>query len=79
MTNIRIKLPKPVRRAIVIRLNCREVSELISREHEHPLTTGEKFWLRLHLYICNGCRNFRNNTRLMRSALRCYLNQDKDR
>ena len=74
----RITLPKPARRGIVRRLNCKEVSVLISRAHEHPLTTSEKFWLRLHLYICNGCRNFQNNARLMRAALKRYLDQGKD-
>lgn len=61
------------------RLTCKDASELISRQHEHPLTTGEKFWLRLHLYICNGCRNFQNNLKLMRAALRLYLNQGGDK
>ncbi len=75
----RIKLPKPIRHTIVKRLNCKEVSELVSRQHEHPLSTGEKFWLALHLYICTGCRNFKNNTRIMREALKRYLDQGKDR
>ena len=48
---------------------------MISRQHEQPLTMGERFWLKLHLAICNGCRNFRNNTRLMRAALKRYLEQ----
>ncbi len=61
------------------RLNCRDASVLISRQHEHPLSTGEKFWLRLHLYICTGCRNFRNNTQLMRAALERYLDQGSGR
>lgn len=79
MTNSRIKLPRPVRRTIVKNLNCRDVSVLISRQHEQPLTTGEKFWLRLHLYICDGCRNLKNNMRVMRAAMKRYLDKDKDR
>ena len=61
------------------RLSCKDVSELISRQHEHPLSAGEKFWLRLHLYICTGCRNFRNNMQLMRAALSHYLDRGGDR
>ena len=67
------KLPKPLRQSIVKRLNCKEVSVLVSREHEQPLTRGERFWMRLHLYICSGCRNFKNNMAIMRAAMKQYL------
>ncbi len=60
------------------RLKCKDVAELISRRHEHPLSTGEKFWLRLHLYICTGCRNFENNMTIMRAALKRYLDRGRD-
>ena len=60
------------------RLTCKEVSGIISRQHEQPLKLGEKFWLTLHLCICNGCRNFLNNTRIMRAALSRYLDQGSD-
>jgi hypothetical protein len=72
----RIKLPLPIRRKIVKRLTCKDVSILLSRECEQPLTTGERFWLRLHLYICTGCYNFRNNMNFMRTALKRYLEHD---
>ena len=58
------------------RLTCRDASVLISRQHEQRLSAGEKFWLRLHLYICAGCRNFQNNALVMRAALKRYLDQD---
>jgi len=77
MTLPRIELPTPVRRTIVKNLNCKDVSVLISRQHDQPLTIGEKFWLRLHLYICNGCRNFANNMQMMRAAMKRYLDRDK--
>ena len=60
------------------RLTCKGAAELISRQHEHPLTAGEKLWLKLHLYICTGCRNFRNNTRVTRAALMRYLERGSD-
>ncbi len=50
---------------------------LLSRQHETPLSISEKLWLQLHLCICTGCRNFQNNTRLMRAAMKRYLEQDK--
>jgi len=77
MTLPRIKLPMLVRRTIVKNLNCKDVSVLISRQHDQLLTTGERFWLRLHLYICNGCRNFANNMQVIRAAMKHYLDKDK--
>ena len=71
-------MPLPLRRTIVKILTCKAASELISRQHETPLAAGEKFWLKLHLYVCNACRNFQNNTRLMRAALKRYLEQGKE-
>ncbi len=74
----RIKLPQSIRLGIVKKITCKDVSVLISRQHEQRLSTGEKIWLRLHLYICTGCRNFQNNTRLMRAAMKRFLDQGKD-
>ena len=54
-------------------LKCKDVSLLVSREHEQPLTRGERFWMRLHLAICTGCRNFKNNMAILRAAMKQYL------
>ena len=72
--------PRPTsrRRTVVKKLSCKEASEIISRQHEQPRTTGETFWLKLHLVICTGCRNFQNNTRLIQAALKRYLDQGPD-
>ncbi len=60
-------------------LTCKQASEALSRRHEQPLTFVERFWLKLHLCLCNGCRNFQNNVQLMRAAMQRYLDQDQDR
>ena len=65
-------------RQIMKKLTCRDISLLVSREHETRLSIVEKLWLRFHLLICTGCRNLQNNTRLMRAALKRYLDQGKD-
>jgi Putative zinc-finger len=72
-----MKLPLFIRRRIVKRLNCKQVSELVSRQHEHPLSLAERFWLRLHLAICTGCRNFQNNVQIMRAAMKAYLDKGR--
>ena len=53
--------------------SCREVSELLSQAQERPLMLREKFALYVHLPICNGCRNFREQLVFIRRAVREYL------
>lgn len=65
-------------RKVMKPLTCKQASEAISRRHEQPLTFAEKFWLRLHLYICTGCRHFQNNMQIMRAAMKRYLDQGRD-
>jgi len=60
-------------------LTCKEASAAMSRQHEHPLPFTEKLGLRLHLYLCAGCRNFQNNIRIIRAAMQRYLDQGRDR
>lgn len=52
---------------------CREVSELLSQAQERTLSVREKFALYVHLPLCNGCRNFREQLGFMRRAVREYL------
>ncbi len=60
-------------------LTCKEAAEAISHRHDHALTFAERFGLRLHLYVCAGCRNFQNNLVVMRAAMQRYLERGKDR
>lgn len=53
-------------------LNCREVTELCSRELEQPLGLGERMALRTHLLMCSGCSNFRRQMVALREAARAY-------
>ena len=53
--------------------SCREVSELLSRAHEHPLTFGEKVALYAHLAMCEACRNFRRQLEFLRMAVKRYV------
>jgi hypothetical protein len=52
---------------------CREASELLSQAQDRPLTVREKFTLYVHLPLCEGCRNFRDQLTFMRQAMREYL------
>lgn len=53
-------------------LNCREVTELCSRELELPLALRERVALRTHLLMCSGCSNFRRQMRTLREAAHAY-------
>jgi len=53
--------------------SCKEVSELLSRAHEHPLSLREKFALYVHLPLCDGCRNFRRQIEFIRAAVKHYV------
>ena len=54
---------------------CRETTELLSQAQDRPLTPREKLLLYIHLPLCNGCRNFREQLAFMRRAARDYLNR----
>ncbi len=53
-------------------LNCKEVTELCSREMERPLRLGERFSLGTHLMMCNGCTNFRRQMQALRLVAQSY-------
>lgn len=53
-------------------LNCRQVTELCSREMEQPLGLREKLALRTHLMMCAGCTNFRQQMDVLRQAMKAY-------
>jgi Putative zinc-finger len=55
---------------MILSLSCDESSRLVSDDLERPLSRAERLALRLHLMVCNRCRKFRRNLRLLRTLLR---------
>lgn len=53
-------------------LNCREVTQLCSRELDERLTLGQRLSLRVHLLMCIGCSNFRRQMFTLHDAARRY-------
>jgi hypothetical protein len=51
-------------------INCKEASKLISQSLDRQLTLRERFSLKLHLMICEFCRQFSQHLQAMRVALR---------
>lgn len=62
------------------RHGCREAARLISRGLDQRLGALERLRLRWHLLMCDGCRRFSSQSRLMRAATqrwRAYSEQDE--
>ena len=51
-------------------LSCKEVTRLVSQGEDRKLAFGERVALRLHLAICQGCRNATVQFRFLRRAVR---------
>ena len=50
--------------------SCREAHQLASERLDRRLTLVERTRMRLHLAMCQGCRNFDGQMQLIRRALR---------
>ena len=55
-------------------LNCKEASCLVSESQERPLNFGERWALRMHLWLCIGCSRFARQIHLLRKAM-SFLNR----
>ena len=59
--------------------SCKEISVLLSQAQERKLGLAEQWGLKVHLLICDGCRNFRRQLALIRAAARRYCDSDDAR
>jgi hypothetical protein len=58
-------------------LSCKETTRLLSQGEDRKLAFGERVALRVHLAICNGCRNASTQFRFLRVAVK-NLSRDGD-
>ena len=58
-------------------LSCKETTRLLSQGEDRKLAFGERVALRLHLVICNGCRNVNAQFKFLRTAVKS-LSRDGD-
>lgn len=49
---------------------CKGVSRLMSEAQERKLSWHRRLPLNMHLYFCEGCRNFRDQLEFLRVAVR---------
>ncbi len=50
-------------------LSCKETARLLSQGEDRKLAFGERVALRVHLAICDGCRNVNRQFRFLRRAM----------
>jgi putative zinc finger protein len=61
-------------------LTCRQVSHLVSEAEDRRLGLLERWRLRVHLKVCEGCRNFQDHIQFMRRVARRHpILRDEDR
>jgi hypothetical protein len=52
------------------KLNCKEVSVLLSQSKDRRIGLLERLRLRAHLKVCVGCMNFQRQVDFLRKAVR---------
>ena len=50
-------------------IRCREASRLISESMDRRLPLKEEWALHMHLWICNMCRNYKKQLRILRQLV----------
>lgn len=53
-------------------LSCKQATDLMSQEQDRSLSLSERFGLRLHVWICSGCNNYRRQMNVLRAACRRF-------
>ncbi|HEX7633675.1 MAG TPA: zf-HC2 domain-containing protein [Noviherbaspirillum sp.] len=64
---------------MAIKPTCREVHRLTSEGLDRELSMVEKARMRMHLLVCNACRNFTGQMQLIRRAMRRLGEDDATR
>jgi len=53
-------------------MNCEQATQLLSESQERKLSTSERTVLRMHTWMCTGCRNFGGQLGFMRQAMKGF-------
>jgi hypothetical protein len=65
-------MPNPISRLLGHLVSCKNVSRLLSREQEAPLTGFERVRMKWHLAVCRMCQAFEQQLRFLGEAMRRY-------
>lgn len=58
-------------------LTCKQTDELMSQALDRNLGLAERFKLRVHLVMCNGCRNAQRHLGFLRAACSAWLKRNE--
>lgn len=56
-------------------LNCKEASQLISQSLDRPLSWSERWQLKVHLWMCDACRRFKQQLNQLKQHLKMLMQQ----
>lgn len=59
-------------------INCRNATRLLSEAQERPLSITERMSLKLHVVMCSGCQNFKDQMDTLRLMTRAYAKRNND-
>ena len=54
-------------------LSCKDATHYVSRAQDAPLSGFQRWKLEMHLRVCEHCTRFEQQLRLMRKALKRYM------
>lgn len=63
---------------MTLRLRCNEVSRLLSERQDATLPPAERAKLRLHLVMCDACRNVEQQMGFLRQAIQRMASREQD-
>lgn len=59
-------------------MNCEQATRLLSESQERKLGTSERTVLRMHTWMCTGCRNFGGQLGFLRQAMKGFSQRHDD-
>ena len=58
-------------------LSCKDATRMMSEAQDRKLGAGERLQLEMHLAMCRGCRNVRQQMEFLRAACRRLFGRDE--
>lgn len=59
-------------------ISCKEATRLLSQAQDRDLGVGERTVMRMHTWVCVGCRNFGQQLGFLRQATRAFARGEGD-
>jgi predicted anti-sigma-YlaC factor YlaD len=56
-------------------LTCKNATQLLSEAQDRKLALSEKMRLEIHLALCKGCKNYRNQMKFLSQTCRRFVEE----